>query len=307
MGRTVGQCVRRPIGYREIMVENLQNSLFAAGWLVLLGVVILLFMYIFRREYVGRSRTLKQSRDDLANMMILLQTMRDILDQQKQLARQLNASLDKKVKFIRESVDEALKDLENLRTGIRQAATLAQHVPAGPVQGSAAHGVSHPDAVSPESSKRAPHLTVVENEARQELERPALQLLALPKELPGEDDVIESWVGLDFGGDEPDPLAFDIPETPPEAPEDAEAAREAFRALLNLNPEKPPGNGPAVNKTSAGAPGSHGGNGKTVPPMHTSVYEYNDAGMTVAQIAQEMGIGKGEVRLILSLRKNRSD
>jgi predicted transcriptional regulator len=37
------------------------------------------------------------------------------------------------------------------------------------------------------------------------------------------------------------------------------------------------------------------------------VYEYNDAGMTVAEIAHEIGIGKGEVRLILSLRKNRSD
>jgi predicted transcriptional regulator len=33
------------------------------------------------------------------------------------------------------------------------------------------------------------------------------------------------------------------------------------------------------------------------------VYEYHDAGMSVGEIAQELGIGKGEVRLVISLRQ----
>ena len=42
-----------------------------------------------------------------------------------------------------------------------------------------------------------------------------------------------------------------------------------------------------------------------MPALHARVYDYNDASMSVAQIAQELGIGKGEVRLILSLRKGK--
>jgi hypothetical protein len=289
------------------MLENLQNSLFAAGVLVLFGALILLFMYIFRREYLQRSKSYQQSRDNLANMMILLHTMRDILDQQKQLARQLNASLDKKVSYIRDNVDAAKKELAELRAGIEQSVALAQHV-----RGSASHAEdgTRPnghESLQPEMARKVPHLAIVEREAEEHSEdRPALQILALPKDPPGGEDIIESWVGLDFGGDEPDPFAFDVPESPPEAPEDAEAAREAFRALLNLNEIAPvhvlPSARPSVQKQARAD-----GNGKTLPPLHSRVYEYNDAGMTVAQIAQEIGIGKGEVRLILSLRKSRSD
>ena len=288
------------------MMDNLQNSLFAAGVLVLIAALILLFMYVFRREYLGRSRTLQQSRDDLTNMMILLQTMRDLLDQQKHLARQLNASLDKKVTFIRESVDAATKDLAELRAGIQQAATLAQHAQRPPSGATDTERPNGRDSALPDTPKKAPHLSVIEATAEEDTdERPALQLLALPKEPPAQDDIIESWVGLDFGGDEPDPLAFDVPDSPPDKPEDAEAAREAFRALLNLNDNPVTETRPSGRSTAGSARG--GGNGKTVQPLHASVYEYNDAGMTVAQIAQEIGIGKGEVRLILSLRKSRSD
>lgn len=286
-------------------MENLQSSLFAAGVLVLVGALVLLFMYFFRREFLGRSRSLQQSRDDLSNMMILLQTMRDLLDQQKQLARQLNASLDKKVSFIRESVDTAMKDVAELRAEIHQAATLAKHSHRSSQEAGAERPNGH-DLDTPAAPKKVPHLTVVENSAAEGMEeRPPLQLLALPKEPPAHDDVIESWVGLDFGGDEPDPLAFDVPDVPPEEPQDAEAAREAFRALLNLNEN--PQSEPRQADRPAAAGTRSGGNGKAVPPLHASVYEYNDAGMTVAQIAHEIGIGKGEVRLILSLRKNRSD
>jgi hypothetical protein len=287
------------------MMDNLPNSLFSAGVLVLFGALILLFMYFFRREYTGRSRTLQQSRDDLANMMILLQTMRDLLDQQKQLARQLNASLDKKVAFIRESVDGAMKELAELRAGIQQAETLAKHAKKSSQDAVDAARPNGHDSVPADAPKKIPHLSVIERTSSEDAgERPPLQLLALPKQPPAQDDIIESWVGLDFGGDEPDPLAFDVPESPPEEPEDAEAAREAFRALLNLN------DNPERERRPSGRPVAtvgRGGNGKTVQPLHASVYEYNDAGMTVAEIAHEIGIGKGEVRLILSLRKNRSD
>jgi hypothetical protein len=62
---------------------------------------------------------------------------------------------------------------------------------------------------------------------------------------------------------------------------------------------------PPTHSTFGDLPGRPDpGNGKThFPPVHARVYDYSDAGMSVAQIASELGMGKGEVRLILSLRK----
>jgi hypothetical protein len=51
---------------------------------------------------------------------------------------------------------------------------------------------------------------------------------------------------------------------------------------------------------------NHDGNGgQYLTPIQKRVYEYSDAGMRVPEIARELGVGKGEVRLILSLRHDR--
>ena len=41
-------------------------------------------------------------------------------------------------------------------------------------------------------------------------------------------------------------------------------------------------------------------------PLQQRVLEYSEAGMTVAQVSRELGIGKGEVRLMLSLARQQS-
>ncbi|MCC6491235.1 MAG: hypothetical protein IT364_27345 [Candidatus Hydrogenedentes bacterium] len=276
------------------MLAQLQESLFAAGALTLLAVVVLFFMYFFRREHFGRFRTYQQSRDDLANMMILLHTMRDILDQQKQLARQLNASLDKKVKLIKETVAATVHELEEVRSSVQKLAEKRNQM-----ESEASRAAQ--DAVR---GHRGAHLRVLERDAGDDV-RASQPVFAVPEELPDHDDILDTWVGLDFGGDEPDPLGFEVPEAPPEEPADAEAARDAFRALLNMSEETKAPHSNSSGSSTAGN-GRSGGNGKTPFPLHTQVYEYNDAGMSVSQIAQELGIGKGEVRLILSLRKDRS-
>ncbi|MCC6145782.1 MAG: DUF742 domain-containing protein, partial [Candidatus Hydrogenedentes bacterium] len=48
-----------------------------------------------------------------------------------------------------------------------------------------------------------------------------------------------------------------------------------------------------------------GGNGAAagLSPMQKRVLDYCNAGMSVADIARELGIGKGEVRLMLSLAR----
>ena len=107
-----------------------------------------------------------------------------------------------------------------------------------------------------------------------------------------------------------DPFAFDVPDEIPETTEDADAARDAFKALLDYEEQREQDEAVAPSEAAQDEPvpvaTPAGNNGHTSPtPLQTRVYEYNDAGMTVAQIAKEMGVGKGEVRLILSLRKER--
>ncbi len=115
----------------------------------------------------------------------------------------------------------------------------------------------------------------------------------------------ERWVGLDLVGDAPDPHAFDVPEAPPVEPGDAEATRDAFRTLLDLQSEPVPAAAPVAPRPAPAA-AQAGGNGQTkLTPLQARVYQYCDAGMSIPQIAQELGIGKGEVRLILSLRKDK--
>ncbi len=135
-------------------------------------------------------------------------------------------------------------------------------------------------------------------------ERPALHILASPdgeddKEEPEESDAPGYWAGLDFIS--PPPGVYFPQKAPgqkPPEPGDPEAARQAFRALLNLGQER--GLEAASRTGTLDQPsGEDGAEG----PLRSRVYEYSDAGMSIAEIASELGIGKGEVRLILSLRE----
>jgi hypothetical protein len=267
------------------------------GAVAFFGGVALLFVYLRRDQAIGAVA----KRDDLASMMILLQTMRDLLEQQKGFARELNKALDTRVKFIKTTVESARNELAAVGESVKrlglelerikhEAETAAARPPA-PAQPANVRQLSA--YAPPQPAQPAPP---------KEHERPALRVLAMPREQGAAGDAIDSWVGLDFAGDNPEPLGFEVPESEPEAPHDADAARSAFRALLDLAPEAEVEKNTAAPVQPAAPPI---GNGRTVPPIHARVYEYNDAGMNVAQIAQELGIGKGEARLILSLRKGK--
>jgi len=64
--------------------------------------------------------------------------------------------------------------------------------------------------------------------------------------------------------------------------------------LLNLSEE------PAQDQSPALAPGKTNGRSRS-GTLRARVLEYSDAGMSVPEIARELGLGKGEVRLILSI------
>lgn len=243
------------------------------------------------RDLNRRNAAPPHASTDLTNMTILFHTMRDVVAQQKQLAADFNRSLDRRVNEIKKVVELIRKERELLRQSraqlndlVQRANALEAALKAQPSSGPSAD----PATPAPSSSARAP---VVEAPAETED-------IVVP-----EDDLIEHWTGLDFSDveeeDEDDEYSEPVPE--PIAPEDAEAARDAFRTLLNLNAadEQPPAE-------AAPADQAHAGNGRDrMNNIERLVYEYSDAGMRVPDIARELGIGKGEVRLIQSLRKKK--
>ena len=277
----------------------LQNSLFVVGAsatviaLVLLGVLV---RQIRRNSVEPRARA---TQADLAHMMILLQTMRDILEEQKKVARHINEQIDKKMSQINQMIDGALEKARHLHEMIDHAAETSATAPA-----------LRRDASSSAISETPPHSEIQATGTRVErntakpaaakaepVEKSELHIVAKPTVATASESLLDNWVGIELEEDEPEIDGVYIQDQPPEKPEDAEKARQAFRTLLNLTQDK--------EHPSSVTPPKTGNGRRRTSPLQARVYEYRDAGMTIAQIAKELGIGKGEVRLILSLRKNK--
>jgi len=187
----------------------------------------------------------------------------------------LNEAIDAKVKYVQDSVDGARSDLSNMRVDVQELSRTL-------------HMAKTRSSMPPMS------------DAEPDDAEPSLNLLSFPESEPGDDKRLDAWVGLDLGS-EPDrlePSQDDLPNL--EEPSDAESAREAFLSLLNRESTPPPKADAAAPPEPAREPPN--GSGGITPALKGRVLEYSNAGMTISQIAKELGVGKGEVRLILSLR-----
>ena len=283
-----------------MLQDFVSDGLIAMGF-VAVGTVLLLLVLLLarlRRETAGNSADgARSAQDDLSHMRILLQTMRDMLDQQKALAREFNKSLDGKVTIIRKVVRAVADEHTRLNETHQELNRMTADTKADLAWIRAHVAAAAGPATGPMPDRRTPgEETVPPSEAAP---APPLLAVAAPLESRSEDDLIEDWVGLDFGTDEPDPYAFDVPSAAPEVPEDPEAAREAFRTLLNLADEEPAAASP--KKAAAPAAPARTNGRRRSRTLRARVLEYSDAGMSVPEIARELGLGKGEVRLILSI------
>jgi hypothetical protein len=109
-----------------------------------------------------------------------------------------------------------------------------------------------------------------------------------------------------------DPEPFQAHDSVASAKPQASDQRDAFRALLGLDAVTPP---PQARPPEPAAPRDNefagenyrtGDNGRERnATLRKRVLEYSEAGMSVAEIAHELGVGKGEVRLMLSLARQR--
>lgn len=302
-------------------LDYLREVLWIAGGFAV--VVAFLFLFaLYRQVTKPAPRAQTGATPNLTEAAILFQTLRGIIHDQKNLAKEFNASFDKKVAFVREFMTKAANEIGTLQAELKDLATRVETAKADleSLRAEAAARRTEPGARhEPAFRDREPDFIVhasgrpaqsgVPRGAVAKSEPPPLHVVAKPDTA---DDFITSWSGFEFG-DLEDQDEFEVPETPPEEPGDPETAREAFRTLLNIQPDT--GKASKIDFAAAAlalprepertnpASGPDNGNGRDKgAPLRGRVYEYYDAGMTVSEISRELGIGKGEVRLMLNLR-----
>ena len=343
--------------------------------LSLAGLAVAVFFGVLIRHTEKKAdQRLKQARADITDMTILFQTMRDIIGQQKALARDFNEELEHKMEQVKHILNQGMEKNKQLYDKQQRIAIeleeaqaridglyrqLAQNPPAAGPNGAPAptaaaperatsllvkrpipHPVAPPapapSAVTPSEQKSVPAPRPadaptmdprdVPGMAREQRPRPARPLSPAPQARqpalsPAEEARLAdtgvtrapftSWIAEDLlerEGPAPRREAPRRAEPDPadRGPGNGDAAREAFRALLNM---------PAPREQETAPldviPGGEAWPVQAEPetasvPLQQRVLEYSEAGMTIAQVSRELGIGKGEVRLMLSLAKQQA-
>jgi len=322
-----------------------------------------LAVVLYRREKKADER-LKQARADITDMTILFQTMRDIIGQQKKLAREFNDELEHKMGQVKHILNQGMEknkqlyekqqriaaDLEEAQAQIdaiyRQVGQTGnrpdeQGPPAEnrPVTEPARAADVMPPATTPRPpSDPAPRRKPMVNgspatqagdgdlgRARplatppRRLETPP-PMSAAERERLADTGVTKSsftsWIAEDLGaraaGEAGNPAPAPAGGIAPESeasPANGDAARAAFRALLNMPAETQSAprsldlTAPMDSVPAMPPPADPETDGHGTTAMQQRVLEYSEAGMTVAEVSRELGIGKGEVRLMLSLAK----
>ncbi len=274
----------------------------AIGWFAF---AFFSFWY-WQREQRERTR-IRQTKADIADIMLLFQTMRDVVVQQKQLASDFNAELDRKVGGVKQVLSAAIdknerlyekqRDLEremnDMRAEVESLQRQVNYIPPAPPR--AAEHQPTPRRRTPEpASADAPFMVLPG-----EVPAPEAVVLSEPED-PGAGPSLWEQVDLAVLNDNAvldDAIEEDdLDEELPLAPADGDAARAAFRTLLDLSSRPTQDLLPAVDAEPQ--------NGRKVnAALQQRILQYAEAGMAVADIARELGIGKGEVRLMLSLAK----
>ncbi len=229
------------------------------GAYVAIALVFLLLLMLYLRAFKAKPQAQQDPVQNFTEMAVLFQTLRGIVEEQKNLAREFNQHIDRKAALIREAVKTVLAAQKKVEA---QLALLNE-------QKAAQAEPQKQPAVQP---------------------APEPVFICVPEPVL---DETEEWVGLELPS-EPAPVEEASPVR--DAPEVLRQTREAFRALLDMEEDAPQDEQlPQAEE------------GDSAASLRERVYRYHDAGMSIAEISQELGIGKGEARLMLGLRRRQAN
>jgi len=233
-------------------------------------VVLLVGLYLLKGfRGAGAGNPMVPSYSD---MVIHFQTLRELVNEQKTLAREFNLSFERKVSTVRDVIRAFSEERERLAAAqieLRQLIDEARSELASLKSGGVPVAVV---AQAPALSEPAP-----EQEASE--------------------DLIDGWVGADFLAADEQPADEAAPEPlQPEPPQQRANSREAMDALLRMG-EAARAGGTIHPFPDIDEPRDR------LSTVRARAYKFYDSGMSVTQIAKELGMGKGEVRLMLNLRE----
>ncbi len=270
--------------------------------LIAMACFLLLIVLYNRNERKQRLR-LEQTKADIADMALLFETMRSVITQQKALAKEFNQELEKKVSQVKQVLAQSMAKNERLYEQQQDLAKqlLEAKTDLQSLQRQITHIQERPAPVSPQVPVPEPAASVPPT-APPRGEEPLVIKTPVPPPAPAVPSLPSAFA--DWGGFEmaetPEPVVLNAkPEKSAEPQEDSETARAAFRALLDLIPAK---HAPVAAPPTAEPPA---GDGKITRSLQQRVIEYSEAGMNIPDIARELGVGKGEVRLMLSLARQK--
>lgn len=273
--------------------------------------------YAHRREVATRQQAAKSFHADISHVTMLLNTMRDILQQQKDLARQFNENLERKSSAMRQLAGVAMENLEKLRETKRQVMEeleeAREELAALHQQAEYLRERNERSIALAESAAKAPELTPEEPLAPPKAKAARTRTSGSRKSAASKKAAEAPPAPPPAETPNPDWVPTPLPVSPAEAEvatdayadlpvEYTESSREALRSLLGLDKSDLT---PPREKFTPVDPAAGPSNGKSFPAaLRSRVEEYHKAGMSVGEIARELGLGKGEVRLILSMGKD---
>ena len=295
---------------------NVLGLIIAVGAIAFIASAVTFVMLLYKHFFLKERQRLQQTRADIADMAILFQTMRDVIRQQKTLAKEFNEDLDKKMAVVKDILSRSMQ--KNNQLADKQEALLLELTTARTEVDDMLRGMrktvqAKPGSAIPqqvqEQSAPPPAPAVVKPIKAPRPAPPDTAVKPAPQTYEG---AFVTWP--DAAPDTPQmktPAPREKQPTPmPKKSDNPGAAREAFRALLDMEPSPPSPAEPMhtpVSPIKATTNPSSGNNGqKNLTPTEKRVLAAYQTGMTVPEIAKELGIGKGEIRLILSLLRQKS-
>ncbi|MCX8065776.1 MAG: hypothetical protein N3G21_11505 [Candidatus Hydrogenedentes bacterium] len=274
--------------------------LIMASWICFLGLAIFLMAlwWFDRRE----RRVREHRRVEISELAMIFQTLRDVVSEQKLLAKEFNENLEEKIGLIRKLVNDAKSELAQVEDSIskwnKKVQDLAEEV----------------ELILCRVGKLEELLNKTENSVYKNITGSENILLEIRERLQGikklRDDEgrkelhVETDVGhVTYEDKSKEEFKTEVRKEFENSEEESQISKEldnikpAYDEILGHNREEYVKNSDE-NFLQVG----HEDDKKLgLTPTQKMVLEYHRSGMTTAEISKELGIPKGEVRLILSL------
>lgn len=281
-------------------------------WLSVLFILLVMLFYLWYDRYQRKLH--EHRRIEISELAMIFQTLRDIVSEQKTLAKEFNKQVEEKLSLVRDFVSESQNRMNKISLELQEQSKKVKELQKqldGVIHQSQAFIENSSSNIQKDETIPIPKPKSIHNEFPFTAEidktehnhenRPTLEKIKNDEkngDLKNENDAVSSSISSIDTSKQDDEL--DKKDTDSLEHEKDEIKNE-YRSLLGNSDKglitnyKQISSNIVPDKTSE------------LTPIQKIVLEYHNAGMTTSEIARELGIGKGEVWLILKLAISKTE